>query len=379
VSEISRVLVVGGGIGGLTAAIALRQAGISTDLVEIKPSWSVYGVGIIQPNNTLRALERIGLAQACVDHGAAFPGWRIFDSRSQFLMDAPATNRAAPKYPPNNGITRPLLQQILTEAAYQNGTSIRLGTTVSALEQQDSKVRVAFSDGRQDHYDLVVASDGIYSQTRRRLFGEARQPGFAGQAVWRYNLPRPSHVEWGELFFGPDSKAGLVPLSPTLMYLLLVTKEPSNAELPAAELAPLMRKRMMAYSGFAAELREQVLDSSAVVYRPIEHLMMPSPWFKGRVLLIGDAAHAATPHLAQGAAMAIEDAVLLGELLSRTAPVHELLGEFMQRRFHRAKYVSDCSTQLATWELEEWAGIKSPSARPGPLLHEATLALMADY
>jgi len=115
------------------------------------------------------------------------------------------------------------------------------------------------------------------------------------------------------------------------------------------------------------------------VKRPLEHVLVPKPWYRGRVLLIGDAAHATTPHLAQGAAMAIEDAVLLGELLERAAPVDALLAEFMSRRFDRAKFVVDTSRQLSEWELEQWGGVDNPAARPGELLHTATQALMNDY
>ena len=120
-------------------------------------------------------------------------------------------------------------------------------------------------------------------------------------------------------------------------------------------------------------------DSAAVVYKPMESVLLPQPWYRGRQLIIGDAAHATTPHLAQGAAMAIEDAVLLGELLGRDRTLESALEEFMSRRFKRAKYVVDCSDQIATWELEQWNSIVNPAARPGELLHEATLALLEDY
>jgi 2-polyprenyl-6-methoxyphenol hydroxylase-like FAD-dependent oxidoreductase len=106
---------------------------------------------------------------------------------------------------------------------------------------------------------------------------------------------------------------------------------------------------------------------------------LPQPWARGRQVIIGDAAHATTPHLAQGAAMAIEDAVLLGELLGQHRSLPPALEEFMVRRFKRAKYVVDCSDQIATWELEQWNGVINPSARLGELLHEATLALLDDY
>src|SRR5271168_2283478 len=126
-----------------------------------------------------------------------------------------------------------------------------------------------------------------------------------------------------------------------------------------------MKDRLSSYQGYIAELREKIVDPEQVVYKSMEHLLLPSPWMKGRVMIIGDAAHATTPHLAQGAAMAIEDAVLLGELLGHARPVAEIFEEFMRRRYPRAKYVIDCSSQIAAWEMEEWAGISNPMARPG--------------
>lgn len=378
-TAIGKALVVGAGIGGLTAATALRQQGIDVDLVEIKPILTVYGVGIIQPNNTLRALDKIGLAQACVDAGGTFPGWRIHDAAGNVLMDAPSTSDAAPRFPPNNAITRPKLHKILTDAATDAGTAIRFGVAIDDLENTDDGVDVRFTTGETGRYDLVVGSDGLYSDVRRRVFGDAHRPQPTGQGVWRYNLPRPADLEWGALFVGPDSKVGLVPMSPTLMYMLIVTAEPPDARMEGPQMADEMRRRLGSYTGLVEQLKPLITDPEAVVYRPMESMLLPSPWMKGRVLLIGDAAHSTTPHLAQGAAMAIEDAVLLGELMGRDAPVPDLLDEFMTRRFARAKFVVDSSLQIGAWEMEEWQGIHNTDANPGGLLHTATLALMDAY
>ena len=375
-TTVRNALVVGGGIGGLTAAVALRRQGINVDLIEIKPSMSVYGVGIIQPNNTLRALDQIGLARACVRAGAAFPGWRIHDAAGNVLMEAPSTSGAAPAYPPNNGITRPQLHQILADAATDAGATIRLGSALDHLDDDGLSVNVRFTTGDTGRYDFVVGCDGLYSDMRKRLFGDANQPKFAGQGVWRYNLPRPAQLEWGAIYLGPDSKVGLVPLSPTLMYMFIVTPEQENRRLEGALMADEMRRRLVPYSGLIAKLAPLVTDAAAVVYRPMESMLLPSPWMKGNVLLIGDAAHSTTPHLAQGAAMAIEDAVLLGELLAHDASVPVMLENFMARRFNRAKFVVESSLQIGAWELDEWAGIYNPNANTGALLHSATMALM---
>ncbi|KRB85494.1 hypothetical protein ASE00_01475 [Sphingomonas sp. Root710] len=355
------------------------QQGISVEVIEIEPEITVYGVGIIQPNNTLRALDRLGLAQACVEQGAPFPGWRIYDAAGKVLMDAPATSDAAPDFPPNNGITRPKLHRILTGAAAELGVPIRFGTSIVTFADTPEGVDVAFSDGTTGRYDLVVGSDGLYSNLRRKLFGDGLKPEFTGQGVWRYNLPRPASVEWGELYVGPSSKVGLVPLSPTLMYMLIVTPERKEARWEGAQLAVEMRQRLDEYSGLISELKPLITDPAQVVYRPMESMLLPAPWMKGRIVLIGDAAHSTTPHLAQGAAMAIEDAVLLAELMARDAPVPALLEEFMSRRFARAKFVVESSRQIGDWELEEWAGALTPGADPGALLHNATQALMEAY
>ena len=378
-SAICNALVIGGGVGGLTAATALGQQGISVDLIEIKPDLGVYGVGIIQPNNTLRALDRIGLAGKCVQLGAAFPGWRIHDAAGTFLMAAPATDSAAPGMPPINGITRPLLQKILTEGANEAGAKIRVGTSVAALDDRGDHVHIRFSDNREADYEFVIGCDGVYSETRHLLFGETAKPRYSGQCVWRYNLRRPPRVEWGELYFGKSSKVGLVPLAADLMYMFLVTAEPENVRYPREDLALLMRERLKSYGGFIAEIAEQIVDSAAVVLKPLENVLLPAPWMKGRTVIIGDAAHASTPHLAQGAAMAIEDAVLLGDLLGRDKRLEVALAEFMSRRFDRARYVVESSQQILTWELEQWRGVDNPNARPGELLHEATLAMMEPY
>lgn len=376
---IRNALVVGGGIGGLTAAVALCRAGIAVDLVEIKHDWSVYGVGIIQPNNTLRALDRIGLATVCAERGGAFPGWRIFDEANVFLMDSPAPSTAAPRFPAINGITRPILQQILKQAALDAGMQARLGTTVASVQETGSSVRVTCSDTTVGDYDLLIAADGIHSATRARLFGDRVVPRFTGQCVWRYNFERPTDVEWGEIYFGSGTKVGLVPMSPTSMYMFLVTAEPDNPRRNPDDLADLMRDRLADYTGRVGGLREKIIDSAAVVYKPMESVLLPKPWYQGRQLIIGDAAHATTPHLAQGAAMAIEDAVLLGALLGQDRPLDGVLAEFVTRRFDRAKYVIDTSDQLANWELEQWNGVINPHANPGRLLHEATVKLMEDF
>jgi 2-polyprenyl-6-methoxyphenol hydroxylase-like FAD-dependent oxidoreductase len=163
------------------------------------------------------------------------------------------------------------------------------------------------------------------------------------------------------------------------MYLFLVTPEPGNPRMPADQLHILMRDRLREYQGIVGELREQIVDPAAVVYKPMEPLLLPAPWFKDRVVLIGDAAHSTTPHMAQGASMAIEDAVLLGQLLGQNRPIATVLEEFMQRRFERCKLVVESSGQIAKWETDEWSGHPDPKADPAALMARAGAVISQPY
>jgi 2-polyprenyl-6-methoxyphenol hydroxylase-like FAD-dependent oxidoreductase len=371
-----KVLIVGGGIGGLTAAIALKQQGIESEIVEINPSWSVYGVGIIQPSNALRALMQIGLGEQCVANGSGFPGWRICDSQGNPLAEVASENIAGENYPPINGITRPILHKILTEATLKQKTTVRLGVTVDQLEEGRDGVRVRLTDGTQGVYHLVVAADGSYSKIRGILFGEQLKPQFTGEVVWRYNFERPRDMVWGQIFYGAKSKAGLVPLTDHLMYMFLVTMEPGNPRMPQDQLHELLRDRLSEYGGIVARLRDLVTDPKSVVYRPMETILVPTPWHRGRVVLIGDAAHSGTPHLAEGAAMAIEDAVLLAKMLGPARELDATLQEFAMRRMPRCQLVMETGLKMGEWEMAEWQGHRAPDTDHGGLMHRSLNTLM---
>ena len=374
-----RVLIVGGGIGGLCTAIGLARAGIASDIIEIKRDWTVYGVGIIQPSNQLRALAELGLADACVERGCAFMGWELCDSAGNVRARVPNPSVAGSKYPPINGIARPVLHDILSGEAQRLGVTVRLGLTVDALDQHDDAVSVRFSDGTAGRYDLVIGADGTYSKVRELLFPGSARPSFNGLSVWRYNFPRPRGLSWGSGHFGKHAKAGLVPMSPTLMYMFVVTAEPGNVKMPPESLHTRMRERLAEFGGIIGELREQITDPNGVVYRPMEPLLLPAPWYRGRVLLIGDAAHSTTPQLNQGASIAIEDATLLAQLLPQERPLQDLFEEFMRRRFSRCEFVVNTSNQIGEWELAEFAGRPDPNENNAALLTEAARVLAQPY
>lgn len=351
-NTVSNVLIVGGGIGGLCAAIALRRKGVAVDLVELKTQWTVHGVGIIQQSNVVREMHRLGLLDAYLDAAYAFEDVAIYTTHGEQLARIPGQRLAGPQYPANVGISRRALHKVLSETAIELGTQVRLGTSVESLEQDASGVDVLFSDGSQGRYALVVGADGLFSRVRGLLFGDKYQPRFTGQSVWRHNFSRAAGIDHLANYQGPAGNAGLVPLADDLMYLFTTSHEPGNPWMDPASLADGLRERLAGFGGLIGELRGQIGDSAEVVYKPLEAVFVDEPWYRGRVLLIGDAAHATTPHLGQGAGMAIEDAVVLAEELTAGGDLDDQLRRFMGRRFERCRYISEMSLLAGEKEIQ---------------------------
>ena len=350
-----RVLVVGGGIGGLSTTIAMRRAGVAVDVVELNPKWDVYGVGIIQPGNAIRALDQLGLGERAIAQGFAIQGSRFRDGQGNELGAVPAPPLLGDRYPGMNGITRPRLHRIFQDAVRDSGADVRLGVTVESIEQDEEGVEVTLTDGSRGRYDLVIGADGINSLVRRRVFPDAPEPEYTGQVVWRHNFPKPPEQDTLDTYVGVRGKAGLVPLAPDLMYMFVIERWPeADLDVPEEQLGSTLRERLAGYGGPIGELRDtQITDESEVVYRPVYSLLVPSPWYRGRVVLVGDSAHATSPHVGQGAAMAIEDAIVLTEEVTSSDDLEGALGRFMERRFDRCKRIWEISRQLGTWEIEE--------------------------
>jgi len=350
-TEVNKVLVVGGGIGGLCAAIALRRQGVAVDLVELKSDWTVYGVGIIQQSNVVREMARLGVLDRYLGAAYAFEDVGIYDLQGNPLARIPGQRLAGPQYPANVGISRLALHQVLSSTAIELGAQVRLGLSVESFEQDADGVDVTFTDASTGRYALLVGADGVYSKIRGMLFGDTYRPRFTGQAVWRYNFARDPSIDHLASYMGPGGNAGLVPLSDNLMYLFSTSHEPENPWYEPAQLADLMRDRIANVGGLVGTLREQITDSTKVVYKPMEVVFVDEPWFKGRVLLIGDAAHATTPHLGQGAGMAIEDALVLSMELAGEGSLQAKLERFMARRFERCKFISEKSVLAGDREM----------------------------
>jgi 2-polyprenyl-6-methoxyphenol hydroxylase-like FAD-dependent oxidoreductase len=354
------ILIVGGGIAGLTSAIALRQRGFNVEIVEKDPDWSVYGVGIIQQANVVRAVADLGVIDDYVEAGFAYDYVEIYTPTGELAAKIPA-QKLVDKYPAQLGIGRPALQKVLADRARAEGANIRLGVVVTKIDDDGAGVAVEFSDGTAGRYEVVVGADGLFSQIRDEIFPDAPKPQYAGQAVWRYNFKRPAEVVSLRAYMGPMG-VGLVPLSNELMYLYMTTPEPGNPWYERDGIAKRMAEKLAKAPPGIAELAEQVTDDDEVVYKPLEWHFLEGDWYRGRIVLIGDAAHGTTPHLGQGAGMAIEDSLVLAEELERASSVESAFSSFMNRRYDRCKYIVDASVAICKGQLGEGPPVDYPQA-----------------
>lgn len=348
------ILIIGAGIGGLTTAIALGRQGLQVDMIERDPDWSVYGVGIIQQSNVIRAMHALGILQDYLDAGVGFDYVDIFAPDGRQLARVPSP-KLVPEHPANVGIGRRALQQVLATRAQEAGATVRLGIEATRLDDDGEGVTVQFSDGSSGRYDIVIGADGLYSTTRGMLFPEAPQPAFTGQGVWRYNFPREAGLDALQAYEGPIGM-GLVPIGQELMYLYVTSPEPGNPRYPRAGLAQAMRDKLGNAPPRIAALVPGITDDAAVVYKPLEWLYLDGPWHKGRVALLGDAVHATTPHLGQGAGMAIEDGIVLAEELARHDTPEAAFTAWQARRIERCRYIVEASKAIGDSQL----GLRPP-------------------
>jgi 2-polyprenyl-6-methoxyphenol hydroxylase-like FAD-dependent oxidoreductase len=353
------VLVVGSGLAGTATAVHLAARGVAVDLVEIKPDVAAVGSGITLQGNALRELRALGVWDRVREEGYAFDvtGIRAPDPAGTVVAEIPDAKTGGPDLPAVMGMPRPELARILLDRATDAGAEVRFGTAPAGLAQDAAGVDVTFSGGSAGRYDLVVGADGVRSWTRRALRVDLHTRP-VGMGIWRAFGPRPASVTRTDLYYGgPSYIAGYCPTGDASLYAYVVEEAQDRSRLSPEQRLATMKELAAAYHGPWDEIRETLTDTSQVHYTRFETHLLDAPWNRGRVVLIGDAAHTCPPTIAQGGAMALEDAAVLAELLlHRDALDDDLWDAFHTRRFERVRTVVEASDQLTRWLLDHVQG-----------------------
>lgn len=350
--HIETVLIVGGGIAGMTSAIRFAELGASVDLIDIDPEWRVYGAGITITGPTLRAYKRLGLLPAIKEQGAITNGSRIFRFDGVHLrdLDEPALEEGLPA---TGGIMRPVLHRIMQDRVKALGVAVQLGVTVSALDHTGDRVNVAFSDGSEGSYDLVVGADSVNSAIRKLAFPHMRDAEPTGQGCWRVAMRRPPMLEKGEMYFGHKFPCGITPCGADAVYLWQLTPHVRReTHFDDEELFANMRANLEGFGNSAGWIRDNMSREDWINYRPLVSAIQPGPWHIGRVVLVGDAVHATSPHLASGAGIAVESALVLAEELDCADSVEAGLQAYHDRRIARCRDVVETSVAVGALQLE---------------------------
>jgi len=348
---IGKVLVVGGGVGGMSAALALARKGVQVELADADPHWRAYGAGISVTGLSLRAFADLGILDEVREKGFVGGGIRLRRPDGGVIMETPPIAADAPPVARSGGIMRPVLHEIMSASVRQAGVRVTLGAEITDFAQVPDGVDVTFPGGRQERFDLVVGADGIFSKTRQALFPGAPQPRFTGQGCWRIVADRPAEVDRAEIWLGGPVKLGFNPVSEGKMYAFILEHVPDNPWYAPEEQLPHVAELLAPYGGYVAAVRDGLGQTSLVNYRPLECLLLPVPWHRGRIVMIGDAVHATTPHMASGAGMAVEDGLVLADELAKHGRVAEALAAFTQRRFDRARTVVENSVRIGEIEM----------------------------
>lgn len=375
-SPAKKILIIGGGFSGMSAAIELRKRQFEVDVVEIDPGWRSYGAGISLGGATLRAFRTLGVLDQFLRHGYASDGVDLFLPNGHQVGSLPTPRIAGADVPGGGAIMRPVLAKILAEATRASGANVRLGCSFTAIEQDADGATVTFTDSATGRYDLVIGADGLYSKVRAAVMPEAPQPQYTGQAVWRAVLPRPKELERASMWLGPKIKTGVNPVSQDEMYLFVTEDRAENVHVDPARFAPMLSELLAPFTApLMQQCRALVNEHARIVFRPLESLLVKRPWYRGRVVLIGDTVHATTPHMASGACIGIEDAIVLAEELSAAAEsagdVGQALERFQARRWERCRMVVENSGRLG--EIEITGGDKAEHAE----IMRATLMALA--
>ncbi len=373
-----KAIIIGGGIGGVTAAIALQQAGFDVTVFERADELREVGSGLPLWTNALRALQKIGLNDVLEILGApvtmaSVSTWRgdiLADLRTEELLEQVGTI--------NRVVHRAELLALLLEAL--GADKVQLGATCVGFTQDASGVCARFADGREVRGDVLIGADGLHSVIRAQLFGPS-QPRYAGYTCYRglAHISRTGLATWA---WGKGYQVGITPMSKERLYWFAQLYAPEGAPDKAIGRKRELRELFHDWHDPIPEVIEATAESDILrndIYesKPLRH------WSLGRVTLLGDAPHTMTPNLGQGACQAIEDAVELGACLKAEPDIVTALKLYEKRRVRRTNMVAQLARlvgRVAQWEHPTVCGARNTIIKRIPVSLELKIMMwIIDY
>jgi 2-polyprenyl-6-methoxyphenol hydroxylase-like FAD-dependent oxidoreductase len=332
-----KTLIIGGGIGGLALALFLRKAGIACAVYEAFPDKEGVGGGLNLAPNGMNVLAALGLAEKTIACGSAAAEICFRNERGRVL--ARFRNGSVEKYrQPSASMMRSALHEVLKDELNAQRLEIHYEKRLRTITQDAAKVVAHFADGTQAEGDILIGADGIHSQTRSAILPNGPRPAYVGiialgGLVLGSTVPAVLQRDKQSLNFtyGPKGFFGYMGVHDG--HVMWWSNLPSKKELTPEELAALsvesIKEDMLAlYHGYHEPIPTLIANTQSPVKINISDIRSLPKWHVGRVLLIGDAAHAVSPNAGQGASMALEDAMVLAQLLRDSGDDYERV--FMQ-------------------------------------------------
>lgn len=351
----NRVIVVGGGIGGLCTAIGLRQIGVDVVVYEQAEVLSPVGAGLTIWANAIKALRKLGLADAVIKAGSKIGRGQIrsADGRILSLSEPGELERLFGE--PTVAIHRADLHEILLSALPAD--VVRPGAKCTGFEQEAEGVSVRFADGHTDRADLVVGADGIHSAIRRQLFPEVGLR-YSGYTAWRGVVATGDEAALGVTSesWGCGSRFGIVRVDRERVYWFATANAAAGMSLTGAERKSFLRQRFRGWH-HPVELLLESTPAGEILQNDIYDLKPMGRWGEGRVVLLGDAAHPTTPNMGQGACMAIESGLVLARCLSQEGDLPRALRRYETERMSRTAWITDQS-----WKIGRVGQLENPLA-----------------
>lgn len=331
-----KIVISGGGIAGLTAAIALEKTGIKALVYEAAPEIRPVGAGLGLAANAIKAFKKLGIDKAVMAEGRLLDAFSIKDESGNIIT---RTNSLASseKYGADNfTIHRADLHRVLL--SFLDPAAIQTAKRCVGFEREQDKILLHFSDGSTEPADYLIASDGIQSPIRQKLFPDSKIR-YAGYTCWRSVIenPVPDLQEASETW-GTRGRFGIVPLAHNKLYWFACIKAKQND----ARLKHYTVKDLLGRFGSYHDPIPEILRSSKnehLIWNDIADLAPLTQYAFDNILLIGDAAHATTPNMGQGACQAIEDAVILADEIQKANSIPGAFRAFERRRMERTQYV----------------------------------------